>query len=102
MKFKMMALMIALPTLSQSGELYMEGGLAHQFRHGSCGQPYTYCTWDRNFYKPALAHLEFGISQEFTNRLSGSIFVRHESLPTVNDYGVNQFGVSLKLSLLKF
>lgn len=78
-------------------ELYLQTGLGLQFRHGPCDRPI--CDWDRNRYAPALAHLELGIEQR-AGRFTFGAFARHESLPTHHDFGVNQVGLQVRISLL--
>lgn len=54
----------------------------------------TYLKYDRNNASPILAAFSIGMVAEFTPRLSMEVSFRHESMPTVYDYGVNAVWVS--------
>ena len=102
-----------------AGELYVEAGMAHQFNHSACHdfstieifvsdeqgpQPWTpsFCKYDRWEYHPQLAHAEIGVSQQLGPRLVASLYARHESIPGVHDFGVNQAGIKLRLTVLRW
>ena len=86
---------------AQGGELYAQGGIAWQAPHGAChtaSGAVGWCMWDRIEYVPVLAHLEIGYTIE-RGRWSTDLYARHESLPTVNDFGVNQIGIAARVRL---
>ncbi len=94
MKRLLIGLLLAQP--AAAADLYLQGGLSLQGRHGACVLPV--CAWDRNDYAPWLGHLEIGVEQRF-GHFTGSLFARHESLTQVHDYGVNEVGLQLRLTL---
>jgi hypothetical protein len=89
-------------TTAHGAEVYLQGGLAYQFRHPACdinGHVAEYCRFDRTEYSPMLGHVELGVAQSM-GRWQGTVYARHESLPcTGKDYGVDQVGVSLRVRL---
>jgi hypothetical protein len=82
---------------ADGAELYAQTGLAYQVPHGRCDGN-GICRWDRNDYSAALAHIEIGLSQT-AGRWTGSLYARHESLAACHDFGVNQIGASLRVTL---
>lgn len=97
MKSSLLALLL-LGQPAAAAELYLQTGVAYQFRHGACdgGHP---CLWDRNGYAPGLAHIEIGLEQRF-DRMAIAAFARHESLTAHHDFGVNQAGVQVRITLI--
>ena len=102
MKTALLACLFALP--AAAGEVYLQGGIAHQFQHSSCrypGWPYAvYCDYDRTIYAPTLGHAELGYSVT-QGRWTGQFYLRHESVINRQDFGVNQAGAALRVSLWK-
>lgn len=88
-------LLLAQPLAA--ADLYVQTGMAVQFRHGACDGPV--CTWDRNRYAPLLGHIELGIEQR-AGRFAFGAFARHESLPVHHDFGVNQVGLQVRVTFL--
>ena len=89
---------------ADGGELYASGGLALQAKHGPCmmanGKPGQWCKWDRSQPQPLLGHVELGYSVG-AGRWSAALYVRHESQPTRNDYGVNSVGITTRVTIWK-
>lgn len=84
-----------------AAELYLQVGAAYQLPHGRCfDDNYTqvYCSWDRTLYVPLLAHAEIGVEHR-AGRFTLGAFARHESLPMRSDFGVNQLGVRVRITL---
>lgn len=105
---KRTALFVALYILgaaiepADAGELYLQGGAAYQFRNSPCkaagGEPLNWCKWDRSIIAQPLAHLELGWA-ESAGRWQTTFYLRHESMPTLPDKGVNQAGVAVRFRL---
>lgn len=49
----------------------------------------TMLTYDRNAGSPIVSAFSIGLDADITPNFSMSIFARHESMPTVYDYGIN-------------
>lgn len=85
-----------------AGEIYLQAGAAYQFDHAPCrttaGEPVSWCRWDRTAIEQPLVHVEMGYAAT-RGRFSLSGFVRHESMATGRDYGVNQIGVAIRVRL---
>jgi hypothetical protein len=62
-----------------------------QMHHAPAGQ---YLRYDRNEGSPILAAFSVGMVADFSPKLSMEVSFRHESMPTVYDYGVNAMWIS--------
>jgi hypothetical protein len=51
--------------------------------------PYEYLKYDRNNASPWLASFEVGFQAELSPKFSMQVKFRHESMPTLKDYGVD-------------
>lgn len=45
--------------------------------------------YDRNGGSPIVSAFSVGLEGEVTSNITMSVFARHESMPTVYDYGIN-------------
>ena len=96
-------LMIGLTQTTNAAELYAVAGMGQQFRHGPCRNivgDIGPCAWDRDNYAAGIAHIEIGASAN-TGRFTFQLYGRHESLTGHHDYGVNQVGVDVRVTLFK-
>lgn len=72
--------------------LFLEVGLS---LHAQVPSPVHHWKWDINETRNPYGVVAAGFEHEFSPRLSGRFFIRHESAISVYDYGTDSAGVSI-------